>query len=216
MLVEELYVLDPAERQSRIDNGGRISRFAFEVSLDESDDYATLADGNTCQVVSHLFSGISLVTIIVRLIIRIHARHRLYIDDYLLLFGLACLAATTYLHITYSNLIFLYNALRIRPKIILHVNELMQLQDALKFLYSYLAFIWTTTFSVKLSFLIFFKQLIDRVSRPISIYHWIVVVCTLVSWIFIVLEPFILCRHFGFESREPLLSLLQRSWRSTC
>ena len=32
MLSEQYYVLDPTARQSRIDNGGRISRFAFEVS----------------------------------------------------------------------------------------------------------------------------------------------------------------------------------------
>lgn len=168
--------------------------------------YAKLADRNTCQVVLGLFGGISVVLILVQLFIRIHTRRKLYLDDYVLLFGLACLGAASYLGFTHSRAIFVHQATRIRPKIVATIGELMEQQNSLKILDSFLALIWTTTFSVKLSFLIFFKQLIDRVSRRILIYLWTVVVFTVVSWMFIVSEPFILCHYFGFEAGESLLS----------
>lgn len=200
------YILDPAARQWRIDNGGPISRLVFEVSLYDIYDYAILADRNTCQVVPGLFYGISVVLIMVQLVIRIYTRRKLYIGDCVLLFGLACLSAATYLDFTRSRMVFLNNALRIRPKIVPTVSELMDLLNSMKFLHLYLALIWTTTFSVKLSFLIFFKQLIDRVSGRTTIFFWIVVAFTVVSWMFIVSEPFILCPYFDSKAGESLLS----------
>lgn len=202
MSFEQIYVLDPIARQSRIEKGERISRFAFEVSLYNIYDYALLADRNICQVVLGLFSGTSVVLIMMQLVIRIHLRHKLYIDDCVLLFGLTCLGAATYFDFTHSRLIFLHNALRIKPKIVPSVNELMQLQNSMKILHSFLALIWTTTFFVKFSFLIFFRQLIDRVSKRITIYFWIVVIFIVFSWMFIVSEPFILCPYFDFKACE--------------
>lgn len=206
MLSEQLYVLDPTARESRIDNGGRISRFAFEVSLYDIYDYAIFADRNTPQVVLGLFCGISIVLIMMQFVIRIHIQRKLYIDDYVLLFGLTCLSAASCLGFTRSRLIFLHNAFRIKPKIIPTVNELMQLQNSMKIFHCFLALIWTTIFSVKLSLLIFFKQLIDRVFRRIAIYLWIVASFTIVSWMFIVSEPYIICPYFSFDAGESLVS----------
>ena len=70
-------------------------------------------------------------------------------------------------------------------------------------IHAFLAFIWTTIFAVKFSFLAFFKKLIERVSK-IHTYYWIVVAITAVSWPFLVVEPFILCHHFGFEAGRVL------------
>ena len=204
------YVTDPVARESRINHSGRVSRFTFEVSLNDFCDYAILADRNTCQVVLGLFCGISVVLILVQLFIRIHTRRKLYLDDYVLLFGLACLGVASYFGFTHSRPVFVHQATRIKPKIIATVGELMNQQNSLKILDSFLALIWTTTFSVKFSFLIFFKQLIDRVSRRITIYLWIVLAFTVVSWMFIVSEPFILCRHFGYEAGESLLLYFRR------
>ena len=142
----------------------------------------------------------------VQFVIRIRTRYKLYIDDFFLIFGVICLSAATCLVYTHSRLIFLYNAIRIKPAIIPTVNELMQLQNAMKILDSYLAVVWTTTFSVKFSFLIFFKRFIDRVSRRMTIYLWTVAVLTVFSWMFIIIEPFIVCPHFGFDAGEYFLS----------
>lgn len=163
---------------------------------------------NTCQVVLGLFVGISVVTIIVRLVIRIYIRHKLYIDDYVLLFGLACLTPATYLVFTNAQLVFPHYAIKNSPKVVPTISEVLQLLDTLKTFDSDIALIWTTTFSVKFSFLIFFRQLIDRVSKYITIYYWIVVLFTVASWIFIVCQPFILCPHFDSEAGEPALIFL--------
>lgn len=142
----------------------------------------------------------------VQSVIRIRTRYKLYTDDYVLIFGLICLGAATCLVFTSSRSIFLYSAIRIKPKIIPTIGELMQVQNAMKIIHSYHAIIWTTTFSVKLSFLIFFKRFIDRVSRRITIYLWTVAALTVVSWIFIISESIIVCLHFGSDGGGSFLS----------
>lgn len=169
-------------------------------------DHARFADRNTCQVVLGLFCGIAVFTVIVRLAIRIFTRSKLCLDDYLLLFGLACLGAATYLIYSFSRMIFLSDAIRLDPSFSPTFSEVTQLSGSRKIIYSFLATIWTTTFAVKLSFLVFFKKLIERVSKQINIYYWVIVVFTVVSWMFIVGEPFILCPYFGIKTREPLFS----------
>lgn len=143
---------------------------------------------------------------IMRLALRVFTRRKLYLDDYVLIFGLACLAAATSLVYSFSPVIFLSNAVRLDPSVFPTLSETTKLIDSLKIIDSFLALIWTTTFAVKLSFLIFFKQLIERVSRKITIYYWVVVVFTILTWMFLVSEAFILCPYFGLETREPLFS----------
>lgn len=116
-----------------------------------------------------LFCGIAVVTVITRLALRVFIRHKLYLDDYFLLFGLACLGAATYLLYSIFRMIFLSNVVRQDPSIFPTVSKIIQLINSLKIIYSFLALIWTTTFAVKLSFLVFFKQLIERVSKQITI-----------------------------------------------
>lgn len=200
-----LPVLEPS-RESRIENAGRISYAVFEVSMYNIYDHARFADRNTCQIVLGLFCGIAVFTIIVRFAIRIFTRSKLYLDDYILLLGLACLVAATYLIYSFSRMIFLCNAIKLDPSISPTFSEMTQLSGSLKIIYSFLATIWTTTFAVKLSFLVFFKKLIERLSKQINIYYWIIVVFTVVSWMFVIAEPFILCPYFGIENRGPLLS----------
>lgn len=58
------------------------------------------------------------------------------------------------------------------------------------------ALTWTTIFAVKISFLIFFKKLINRVTKILT-YYWIVSIITLLSWLFNVLEPFVMCKDLN-------------------
>ena len=137
-----------------------------------------------------------------RLALRIFTRRKLFLDDYILLFGLACLGAATGLVYSFSQLIFLSNAVRLDSTVFPTLDETNQLINSLKIIDSFLALIWTTTFAVKLSFLVFFKQLIERVSKKITIYYWVVVVFTIVTWMFLVSEAFILCPYFGLKTGE--------------
>ena len=138
---------------------------------------------------------------------RIHVRRSLYLDDYIVLAGAMCLCAATGLVYRNCDNYFLGDAMQLDHSLFLKVspdrtNEL--LKSSYTYLYAFLALIWTTIFVVKLSFLAFFKRLIERVTK-IQKYYWIVVVITLISWIFLVVEPLILCPHFGYDSCRILL-----------
>lgn len=135
------YVIDPIARESRINNSERISRFTFEVSLNDFCDYAILADRNICQIVLNLFCGISVVLILMQLFIRIHTRRKLYFEDYVLLFGLTCLGVASYFGFTHSRPVVVHQATRIKPKHIATVDKLMNQQNSLKILDSFLALI---------------------------------------------------------------------------
>jgi hypothetical protein len=68
----------------------------------------------------------------------------------------------------------------------------------LPYLNAYLSLLWTATFAVKFSFLAYFRQLVQSVAN-MRTYFWIVVAFTIVSWMFVIGEPFILCHYFGAE-----------------
>ena len=195
-------------RDKKIDNAGRISHVVFEVSFRGIRDHLRPVNVDVCQIVLGLFCGLAITTMIARLALRIMTRHKLYLDDFVLLLGLACLSAATYLIYTFSHTIFLSNAVRLDPSITLTLDEITQLINSLKIIYSFLALIWTTTYSVKLSFLIFFKKMISRVSKKIIIYYRIVIVITIIAWMFVVSEPFILCPYFGMKTGKSLLGTL--------
>ena len=59
--------------------------------------------------------------------------------------------------------------------------------------WSYLVVIWTLIFSIKLSFLWFFRLLVDRL-RSFVIYWRVVVVVSILAYIFCAFNNFIICR----------------------
>ena len=133
---------------------------------------------------------------------RIQVCLSLYLDDCIVLAGAMCLCAATRLVYRNCNNYFLGGTIQLDPFLFLKVspdrtNELLKSSNT--YLHAFFALIWTTIFAVKLSFLAFFKKLTERVTK-IQNYYWIVVVITLISWIFLVVEPLILCPHFGYNS----------------
>lgn len=83
--------------------------------------------------------------------------------------------------------------------------------DVSKVVDAFVCLTWTATFAVKASFLALFRMLIRRISRRITIYYWVVVGCTAVTWAFMMAESFIFCSIFGLESSKCfLLSSLPR------
>lgn len=78
-----------------------------------------------------------------------------------------------------------------------------------------LAITWTTTFLVKFSFLAFFRQLIRNVDG-IQYYYWGVVALTLLTWMFLTSEAFILCSDFGISASKSQREILQFLLRNVC
>ena len=151
------------------------------------------------------FFGLLLVSVAARAGIRIRTRRSLFLDDYVVVFGLACLIGATGVLYYDMDSIFVFDALDRQPALLAYIAlELNRLLLSLNYLDVFLALIWTTTFAVKFSFLAFFHQLIDRVTR-IRVYYWTGVTLTLLSWAFFVSEPLILCRKFGLDASQLLI-----------
>ena len=58
---------------------------------------------------------------------------------------------------------------------------------------------WTAEFSVKMSLLLFSKQLVNRLPR-LTLYVKFVMAFTIVVWAVLICEPFISCLHFRMLS----------------
>lgn len=70
----------------------------------------------------------------------------------------------------------------------------------------FLVLTYTTIFSVKISFLLFFRHLISR-AFPMTVYWWTVTAITIVAWMFGVSGFFITCPYFDVRSCRHKFSL---------
>ncbi|GME61254.1 integral membrane [Neofusicoccum parvum] len=170
------------ERQHAIDNAGIVNRTAFEVNIG-------------------LFTGLALVTVLIRFYIRGRHIRRMLLDDYLLVLGAACLVVSMSMLYWYSPQLFVVEALNTIPdKVIVTMDEVMPLLDGNKKIQTFLGTNWTAIYAVKFSFLAYFWALVRNISPRLKPYFWSVVVFTTLSWAFVVSEGFILCPWFGVDA----------------
>lgn len=153
------------------------------------------------QVFIGVFFCLAVFGVTGRMVTRIYTRRRLYLDDAFLVFGLTCLCAATVLCYRMVRTLCLVEALQRYPgEIIIPIDQLKPLLDAMAVGVSVLCLTWTTTFVVKFSFLILFWHLIQRTSKWIHRYYWAVTGTCVISWMFVICEPFILCHYFGADT----------------
>ncbi|KAK7937724.1 uncharacterized protein PG986_014592 [Apiospora aurea] len=171
-------------------------------TLDQAlNDWASIKKPAFRAVVGASF-GLSILSVFARVWIRFRTRRKLSADDYFLFFAAACLIVSTVLLYRLCDQLYLATAVQKDKTIVLELNlaELNDLiQNGMKDYSTFLILAWTTTFFVKFSFLAFFRELVHRVAS-IQYYYWSVVGLTVVSWMFLVAEPFILCPYFGAAS----------------
>lgn len=146
--------------------------------------------------------GVCILAVAVRIAIRIKFRLRLFLDDYLLLFGLACLSGAAGLAFKLMRILFLTEILETDHPVdyVFTVQDILGFKIAMAVVSSLVILSWTATYAVKFSFLVLFRHLIKRLSKRITTYYWIVVGFTSLSWAYVVVEPFILCPVFGLSS----------------
>lgn len=146
--------------------------------------------------------GLCLLAVAVRITIRIKLRRRLSLDDYFLLFGLACLFGAAGLALRLMRILFLTEVLETDHPVnyVFTVHDILDFNDSMAVVSSLVVLSWTATYAVKFSFLALFRHLIRRLSKRITIYYWIVAGFTSLSWAYMVVEPFILCPVFGLSS----------------
>lgn len=149
--------------------------------------------------------------------IRLTTRRSVALDDYLLFLAFAFLTATTALVYYLFDSIYLATAVERDPLIFfqLSTKQMQQLLNQALNENILLAIAWTTTFLVKFSFLAFFRKLIRNVDG-IQYYYWGVVALTLLTWMFLTSEAFILCSDFGISASKSQREILQFLLRNVC
>lgn len=149
------------------------------------------------QVLAGLLAGVVLIAATVRIASQIHNRRRLFLSDFFLLFACICLCAGTVVLYHFEDTLYLNQALaKGGLSVSIPPNFLAKVETSLKYLFSYEAIIWATVFSVKFSFLSFFRPLVKRLAR---LRNWwtCVTVVTALSWGFCTTNVFIICPDFN-------------------
>jgi len=100
----------------------------------------------------------------------------------------------------------------------LPLNDLPKLLESLKINDVFVVFAWTAEFSVKISLLLFFRRLVNRLPR-LTLYVKFVMGFATVVWAVLLCEPFLLCPYFGLaaicEFYRPTVLSLRGTERST-
>ncbi|KAK5636610.1 hypothetical protein RRF57_012322 [Xylaria bambusicola] len=176
-------LLSAQEATKRIGSSAQIHMRAFQVALG-------------------VLTGLALLCFVGRIAIRLIYQRRLCLDDAFLILAAASLITATGIlyHICYF--LYLHTAALLDPEVLPYViADFNQLLDLQKKAYPYLALIWTTTYAVKACFLVFMRPLLWHISRGVNWYYWSIVIFSIISWAFVVAEPFIICPYFGVDAK---------------
>lgn len=121
--------------------------------------------------------------------------------------GLLSLISGTGVLYHYCDKMFRLEAINTDPTVMFSLPEILELIYANKWFDIFIALMWTATFAIKASFLAFFRNLIRDVSRRLDRYYWFVCIVTAITWVLLVVEPIILCPHFGLAASKSLRML---------
>ncbi len=146
-----------------------------------------------------IFFGLAMIAAIARLAMKIFQHRKLSLDDGFLLFACACLCAATGLLHSILPVMYLDEGLILSPLTTpFGPQEFDDLFRYQKMIYSFTVLSWVTIFAVKLSFLVFFRNLIRRLIW-MDTYWKVVVVTSLLACGFNICHDFITCPHFNLS-----------------
>lgn len=203
-----------AEYERKIAQVEGISEFHLKVSETETVRGSVGTKQNPLQIVTGVSCILAVLAVAGRLALRVFTRRRLFLGDAFVIFGLACLCAATALSYHMTRTLPIGEALQRYSGIVILAEQNQSLLSDMEFAASVFCLIWTTTYAVKFSFLVLFWQLIQRVSKWLTRYYWVVVGTCIISWLFVISEPFVLCQYFGLSTgrfRFPGISVSEGS-----
>ncbi|KAI1738017.1 hypothetical protein F4680DRAFT_450415 [Xylaria scruposa] len=169
-------------RQEAIDHAGKIDKQRFKISL------------------SVLF-GTAIFSVVVRLVIRIFGHVPWSLDDGLVVTSAALLASgfATCLH--KLDTIYLIEAIN-KGVAFPFQEDLANILSVQKWSTITAFLVWTSVYLVKFTFLYFFHILVRGMPRKIRVFFWSTVGLSVAFWIYTVLEPLIICPHFGADAAK--------------
>jgi hypothetical protein len=185
--------LSGSARQDAIDNAGLIHKdvlsFAHQHLLNKS------------KILSWTMVAFAICTAFARSAIRFKARHKLFLDDYLVLVAVVFMIAAASIHNAVLDGLYLYRAVtRPNSRVVYDASELDILLAVTSYSLAFVETSWTAIFCVKFSFLSLFYTLIRNLSVGLTRYYWGVVVFNVLTWAYMLSEAPILCPYFGAEA----------------
>ena len=170
---------------SMADRGGTIPESAFKV-IKISARIVTV-DADQKQIWVGILYGTAILAASMRTVLRIYFHRRLFLDDAFLLFACASLtAAISILYIAIGPLYLVQELGNGGSSSPTHLYQILPV--------THRALVWAAIFSVKFSFMSFFRQLVERVQSLVR--HWKVVGMTnIVACAFCVCFTFMACPH---------------------
>ena len=147
------------------------------------------------QATESVFLSVALLTAIIRTAVRVHHFRRLYLDDYFLFFGVASLVVSQglfFASVPVYYLSYLVTVGKVRPPLDLldHAKRVTVFSIVAEVL------AWTTIFAIKLSFLFYFRLLIERLPR-LEKWWWFVFAMTVLTAGTNIPGSFIVCPYTG-------------------
>ena len=145
-----------------------------------------------------------MLTATVRTVIRIRSQGRLAPDDYMLIFACVTLIASTVLLFDVAETVYWDEALILDPSpatlaeafLPTFPAKIMHFQQKV---FAYLSLTWTTIFAVKLSFLLFFRSMVDRVKK-MELFWKVVFGITVVFYCYCAAAVYMGCSKFGLAA----------------
>lgn len=145
-----------------------------------------------------VFFGLALIMTAARTAIRVHRFRRVFVDDYFLFLAVASLIASTGLFFSLILFVYTFAAVAAGPAGLesAPLDYINAAINATNVAYAADALACTTVFAVKLSFLFFFRHLIQRL-RDLKILWWCVLMICIPVGIVCICLPFIVCPYVG-------------------
>ncbi|PSN67777.1 hypothetical protein BS50DRAFT_620260 [Corynespora cassiicola Philippines] len=141
------------------------------------------------------FSALTLTFSALKFVFRLEPRYMTRIDDTFEFIGLLCLISSIGVLYHHFGIIFRIQASNMDPNVLITLSEALDLMLANKWTDITLALMWVTTFAIKTSVLAYVRNLVRDISRRLGKYHWFAVSYIAVTWLFIMVEPVVLCQN---------------------
>lgn len=146
--------------------------------------------------------GFSIIAAAVHIALKLRNYRRLQTEDFFVFLACGCLTISTALIYRLSSSSFLIAESFADPDISL-MDSLPALVKSISLYlrenYAFLGLIWGSIFSVKFSFLFFFKQSINRQDRIMTFWK-IVMAITMISFLCSIISFLTVCPHFGISA----------------
>lgn len=139
--------------------------------------------------------GLATIAAAARTVIRVHHFKLINVEDYLVFVALTAHIIGTVLSILFA--LILYKSFAIsQGKLRFSSNFIRNIENASQYVMATESLCWLTIFSIKWSFLFYFKALTYRLKR-MELWWWFIVILLVPITTIAIFSPFITCPHAG-------------------